>query len=183
MTISTIAVLGAGNGGLAAAADLTLRGYEVRLYSRSARTLAPVLDRGGIELIEGGKNGFAGVGLMGTDIDNAVAGADAVMLAAPASAHAELAAGLAPSLGDRQIVFLNPGHTGGSLHVASVLRRLGRTPKICETVTLTYICRSTAPAAVEIYRRTQNLRLAAFPGKHTAELARELGGLYSANVP
>lgn len=183
MSLSTIAILGAGNGGLAAAADLTLRGCEVRLYSRSARTLEPIVERGGIGLVEGEKKSFAPIRRAGTDLAAAVAGADAVMFAAPASAHAELAAALAPGVDDRQIVFLNPGHTGGSLHVASVLRRLGRRPKICETVTLTYICRATGPAAVEIYRRTQNLRLAAFPGKLTAELARAVGALYPDIVP
>src|SRR5207253_2941288 len=59
MSIRKIAVLGAGNGGCAAAADLTLRGYEVRLFSRSESTLAPIDKRGGIELVENGQEKFA----------------------------------------------------------------------------------------------------------------------------
>ncbi|MFB3108072.1 MAG: hypothetical protein ACE1ZE_01740, partial [Candidatus Binatia bacterium] len=59
MAIHKIAVLGAGNGGCAAAADLTLRGFEIRLYSRSPATLEPLLVRGGIEVLEAGKQGFA----------------------------------------------------------------------------------------------------------------------------
>ena len=42
MSIQKIAVLGAGNGGCAAAADLTLRGFEVRLFSRSESTMVKV---------------------------------------------------------------------------------------------------------------------------------------------
>jgi opine dehydrogenase len=183
MAIQKIAVLGAGNGGSAAAADLTLRGYEVRLYSRSERTLRPILERGGIELIEGDKNNFARPVLVTSSMDEAVADAELVMLAAPAVAHAELVAAAARSLRAGQIVFLNPGHTGGSLHVASLLRALDRKIKICETVTLTYICRSIAPGTVEIYRRTTNLRCAAFPGKFTAELVREMAKLYPSIVP
>jgi opine dehydrogenase len=178
-----IAILGAGNGGCAAAADLTLRGYEVRLYSRSERTLKPILERGGIELIEGTKKDFVRTGLVTTRMDEAVANSDLIMIAAPAVAHAELVGGLAPHLRDGQIVFLNPGHTGGSLHVASLLRALNRKIKICETVTLTYICRSIAPGTVEIYRRTTNLRCAAFPGKFTADLVREMARLYPSIVP
>jgi opine dehydrogenase len=48
--IRTVAVLGAGNGGCAAAADLTNRGFTVHLFSRNRATLQPILERGGLEL-------------------------------------------------------------------------------------------------------------------------------------
>ncbi len=178
MNIRTIAILGAGNGGLAAAADLTLRGFEARLYSRSEKTLAPVLERGGIELIEGGKKSFAKIAVASTDIAVAAGNADVIMIAAPAVAHSGLAAALAPHLKPNQVVFLNPGHTGGSLHFASALRLARVNATVCETVTLTYICRSLSPASVEVYRRTRSLRFAAYPGKRTADLARALTALY-----
>ncbi|MEK7783174.1 MAG: NAD(P)-binding domain-containing protein, partial [Candidatus Binatota bacterium] len=143
MDIRTIAVLGAGNGGCAAAVDLTLRGYEVRLYSRSQSTLQPILQRGGIEIVEAGKQAFACPRLVTPDMAEAVAGAELVMIVAPASAHEKLAVGLSSHLSDGQIIFLNPGHTGGSLHLAAILRGQGVKEKIriCETVTLSYICR------------------------------------------
>jgi opine dehydrogenase len=182
MGIHTIAVIGAGNGGCAAAADLTLRGYEARLYSRSARTLEPIRERGGIELVEEGNKYFARPALATNQLDEAVAGAELIMIVAPAVAHEELVAGLGPHLRDGQIIFLNPGHTGGALHVAALLRRFDARVKICETVTLTYICRSIGPAAVEVYRRTTNLLCAAFPGKFTADVVRVIGSIYSAVV-
>jgi len=178
MSIRTVAILGAGNGGLAAAADLTLRGYEVRLYSRSERTLSPIRERGGIELIEGAKKNFVGVPTTSTRLDEVVRGAEMIMVAAPAVAHGGLAVELTRIIDERQILLLNPGHTGGSLHVAATLRRAGVRAKICETVTLTYICRSLAPAQVEIYRRTQKLKFAAFPGKVTDELGAAVRELY-----
>ena len=185
MVIQKIAILGAGNGGCAAAADLTLKGYEVRLYSRSESTLHPVMERGGIEIVEGGKPAFAQPRLVTSDIGAAVRGAELVMIAAPSSAHEELAAGLVPHLRDGQIIFLNPGHTGGSLHFASLLRERGVKAeiKLCETVTLTYICRLMGPARVEIYRRTTRLRCAAFPGKFTAGLVGEIKNIYPNVVP
>jgi opine dehydrogenase len=182
MGIHTIAVIGAGNGGCAAAADLTLRGCEARLYSRSERTLEPIRERGGIELVEEGNKNFARPALATSRLDQALAGAELIMIVAPAVAHEELAAGLGPHLRDGQIVFLNPGHTGGALHVAALLRRFDARVKICETVTLTYICRSIGPAAVEVYRRTTNLLCAAFPGKHTSDVVREIGSIYPAVV-
>src|ERR1700741_4165544 len=108
MNIRTIAILGAGNGGLAAAADLTLRGFEARLYSRSQKTLAPILERGGIELIEGGKKSFAKIAVASTEIAAVVGDADLIMIAAPAVAHSGLAAALAPHLKPDQVIFLNP---------------------------------------------------------------------------
>ncbi|HEY2986772.1 MAG TPA: NAD/NADP octopine/nopaline dehydrogenase family protein [Candidatus Binatia bacterium] len=180
MSIHGIAILGAGNGGAAAAADLTLRGYDVRLYSRSEKTLQPIKQRGGIELREGKKKDFARPRLVTSKIDAAVADAELIMIVAPASAHAELVAALAPHLRDDQMVFLNPGHTGGSLHVANLLRRAGikATISLGETVTLTYICRSAGPAQVEIYRRTTHLACAAFPGNSTPYFVRDLRAIY-----
>jgi len=180
MAIDKIAVFGAGNGGCAAAADLSLKGYEVRLYSRSESTLQPIRERGGIEIVEAGKSSFARPDLVTPDIAEAVAGAELVMIAAPASAHEELAKRLTPHLADGQIIFLNPGHTGGSLHAAAVLREGGVKAKVrvCETATLTYICRLTGPARVEVYRRTSHLRCAAFPGKFTLELVGEMSKIY-----
>jgi opine dehydrogenase len=181
MAIKKVAVLGAGNGGCAAAADLTLRGYEVRLFSRSESTLMPIAKRGGIELVENGAEQFAAPFLVSPDLPLVVTGVDLIIIAAPSVAHEYLAKNLARQLVDGQRVLLNPGHTGGSLHFANVLRALGcqARVKLCETVTLTYICRMPQPARVEIYRRTTNLRCAAFPAREAPELIKEIGAIYS----
>ncbi len=180
MSIKTIAILGAGNGGCAAAADLTLRGYEVRLFSRSESTLMPIAKRGGIELVENGEEKFAAPHFISSHLPQVVNGADLIVVAAPSIAHEYLADSLTSHLADGQRVLLNPGHTGGSLHFAHLLRGGGCKAKIklCETVTLTYICRMPAPARVEIYRRTAHLRCTAFPAKETRELVPEIQEIY-----
>jgi opine dehydrogenase len=175
-----IAVLGAGNGGCAAAADLTLRGHEVRLFSRSESTLSPIIKRGGIELYENGQERFATPYFISPHLPPVVNGADLIIIAAPSVAHEHLAKNLARHLTDGQRILLNPGHTGGSLHFATLLRRSGckAEVRLCETVTLTYICRMPRPARVEIYRRTTNLRCAALPGRETRSLVREIQEIY-----
>ncbi len=180
MSIQKIAILGAGNGGCAAAADLTLRGYEVRLFSRSETTLLPIVKRGGIEMLENGVEKFARPFFVGSHLPAVVNGADLIIIAAPSVAHEYLAENLAHNLTDGQRLLLNPGHTGGSLHFANMLRAFGCRAKIklCETVTLTYICRMPRPARVEIYRRTTNLRCAAFPGKESPALVKEIEAIY-----
>jgi opine dehydrogenase len=185
MAIPRIAVLGAGNGGSAAAADLSLRGYEVRLYTRSEETLRPIRQKRGIELIEAGGERFAEPALLTTKISEAVGAADLIVITAPSVAHESFGRELAGLLSERQLVLLNPGHTGGSLHMAQILRSHGlKAPlELCETVTLTYICRLVGPARVEIYRRTANLRCAAFPGKSTEELVARIAAIFPNVMP
>ena len=180
MTIEKVAVLGAGNGGCATAADLAIRGFVTRLYSRSEKTLEPLRQRGGIELWEHGQGSFGRPHLITSLLQDAVAGADLVTIAAPAVAHEFMARALAPLLTDGQIVHLNPGQTGGSLHFVHELRRAGcRVPvRCCETVTLTSICRMAGPARVEIYRRTANLGCAAFPSDAGPEILPEIAAVF-----
>jgi len=180
MVINKIAVLGAGNGGCAAAADLTLRGFEVRLFARSESAIAKLARRGGIELIEGGGSKRAAPYFMSPHLPPVVQGADLIVIATPAVGHEYLANGLAKYLVDGQRILLNPGHTGGSLHFANLLRQFGYKAQVslCETVTLTYICRMPEPGRVEVYRRTTNLRCAALPGKFTSELVGEIQNVF-----
>jgi opine dehydrogenase len=180
MAIKKIAVLGAGNGGCAAAADLSLKGFEVRLFSRTDKTLLPIMKRGGITLVEGGREQFAALFFVSPLVIPVVSGAELIVVTVPAVGHEYLAASLAPHVSDGQIILLNPGHTGGSLHFSNLLRRRGCTAdfRLCETVTLTYICRMPEPARVEVYRRTSNLGCAGFPARHTEELVQRLAAVF-----
>lgn len=180
MAINKIAVLGAGNGGCAAAADLTLRGFEVRLFSRSEETLMPIRKLGGITLVENDEEKFTAPYFVSPHLPPVIDGVDLIIVTVPAVAHEYLANGMARYLQDGQRIMLNPGHTGGSLHFANSLRHAGVKAKIrlCETVTLTYICRMPEPARVEIYRRTTYLRCAAFPGADGPSLVPEIQEIY-----
>jgi len=174
-----IAILGAGHGGCAAAADLTRRGFEVRLHARREATLGPLRAAGGIH-VRGVHEGFVPLAHMTTDVAEAVRGADVVMLAVPSVAHETYAEALAPLLTPDLPIFLNPGHTGGGLHFVHELRKAGyeRDVRTCETVTLTYICRKEAPDTVAIYSYTKQLASSAFPGRHADELFHLLKALY-----
>ncbi len=169
--IKTVAILGAGHGGCAAAADLTLRGFAVRLHARNAERLAPLRAIGGVE-VRGVHEGLVKLPCMTTRVAEAVEGADLVMLVVPSVAHETYAKELAPLLTPELPVFLNPGHTGGGLHFVEELRRAGydKPVQTCETVTLTYICRMEAPSVVNIYSYTKRLDFATFPGKNAQRL-------------
>ncbi len=179
-----IAVLGAGHGGCAAAADLTLRGFEVRLHARRAERIAAIDANGGITA-RGVQDGTARITHLTTDVAEAVDGAALIMLVVPSVAHEFYAAALAPLLDGETPVFLNPGHTGGALHFAHALARAGYTgtPRLCETVTLTYIARLEAAATVGIYGYTKRLLFAALPARETAALHALVVALYPEIVP
>ena len=184
MAFHSIAILGAGHGGFAAAADLGARGFDVRLQARRAETLAPLIEAGGITM-RGVHDGLVPIPVLTTGVEEAVAGADLVMLVVPSVAHEFYATALAPLLRPDLPVFINPGHTGGGLHFVHALRDAGYrgVVKTCETVTLAYICRKEGPASVNIYSYTQRLKFAAFPGRHADEMYHGIKALYPEVVP
>jgi opine dehydrogenase len=179
MGVKSIAVLGAGHGGCAAAADLGKRGYSVRLHARNGERLAPLRAQGGIEA-RGIVQGLVPIDLLTTDVVEAVSGADLIMLVVPSVAHEHYARALAPVLDGSQPIFVNPGHTGGGLHFLHELRNAGYRGafRSCETVTLTYITRMEGPGLVNIYSYTKRLRFAALPGREAVALLALIKPLY-----
>ena len=175
-----VAVLGAGNGGCAAAADLGHRGYEVRLYSRSRARLAPIIERGGLDMTGKAGEAFVPLPVVTDNLAQAVRGADVLLVTVPTSAHPFYAQGLAPLATLDQIIVLNPGQMGGGLFIAHEIHRLSgrRDLRICEFATLSYGCRMKGPAAVDIKHVTRNLAFAAFPGKYQSELYEAVRPLY-----
>ena len=75
-----LAILGAGNGGCAAAADLGRRGFDVRLWSRSPERLAPLRERGGVEYTGVLGEGFTPLAVITGDPAEAMDGAELVVL-------------------------------------------------------------------------------------------------------
>jgi opine dehydrogenase len=172
----TIAVLGAGNGGLAMAAHLSVMGHEVGLYDKFPEVLAGFVENRQIH-IEGtlGKK-TADLVKVSTDILEVAKGADMIMIVTPAFAHRELAEKLATVLDGDSMVVLHPGRTGGALEFAHTVRsRLsGTCPLIAEAQTLLYACRRTGPATAAIYGIKREVDFAVLPASRTGEVAAKL---------
>lgn len=182
-TLKTIAVLGAGHGGCAAAADLTARGYVVHLHARREAVLAPLREAGGIH-VRGVQQGHYPIAKMTTDVGEAVQGADLILLVVPSSAHAHYAQALAKVIDGAVPIILNPGHTGGGLHFLNELRQAGYkgAVKLGETVSLTYVTRMEGPATVNIYSYMRKQKFGALPGCHAQEVFDLMHQIYPETV-
>ncbi len=180
--IRRVAILGGGNGGCAGAADLTRRGFDVRLYSRTEETIAPVRARGGVEYEGALGDGFAPVPVITTDAAAAMARADLVILMVPTQAHESMAAMVAAHLKPDQLLLASPGHTG--LLIPEALRRHGvRRPRHAETGRLPYICRMAGPAWVRISKASEHLVFGVFPAVDTAAVAERMRPVFPAIQP
>lgn len=85
-------------------------------------------------------SGVATLNAVTDDIALALEGVDTIMVCTVNVAHERVATVLAPHVRAEHLVVLNPGSTGGSLHMAKVWRALGveARPILAELGTLTY---------------------------------------------
>ncbi len=175
-------VIGAGHGGKAMAAHLSLMGFPVTLYNRTPENISAIRARGGIDLesFEGGPRGFAQLQMVTSDMREALAQAEVVMVVVPSSAHADIARTAAPHLRHGQIVVLNPGRTGGALEFTQVLRDSGCQAEVivAEAETFIYASRSEGPAQARIFAIKEAVPLAALPAKHTPRVLETLASAY-----
>jgi opine dehydrogenase len=158
-----IAVLGGGNGALAAAADLTERGHEVRHWRREAGGLRPV-----IRLEDAAGTREVRLARTCADVGDAVRGAELVFLPDPAFTQLDNAARLAPHLDEAQVVFLAPGTFG-----ARVMREAGQARgAFAETGTLPWLTRKHGPDTAAITARATRLPTGVYPARlHEAAFA------------
>ena len=108
-----IAVLGGGNGSLAAACDLTEQGHSVRLWRRNATAQKALRDAGNIlnlKDFEGTRK--VTIALVSDSLPQAVSGAELILCPTPATAQYDIAKGLSTCLVSGQVVFMPPGSFG-----------------------------------------------------------------------
>lgn len=180
-----IAILGGGNGAHAAACDLTLRGCEVRLCEdeRFAANMQKVFDSKTINYKGALGTGTAEISMVTTNLNEAVDGAEVILVAVPAFAHKVYAKKLAQIVKKGQIVFVIPG-TFGSLTFWKEFKAAGVTEvAVAETNTLPYATRLVCQGEVMIMSRFNPLKVGLMPAKKTAETLEVLSKLYDNLVP
>jgi opine dehydrogenase len=169
----SVTILGAGHGGLALAAHLARQGHRVSLWNRSPERLAAVRERGGIRLsTPTSDDSHVPIAVATSNMATSLAGTRLVLVAVPASGHAEVARACAPHLRDGQAVLLLPGRTGGSLEFRRALDAAGCRARILlgEANTFPLASRTVAPAAAVIFGVKNEVAAAALPAVRTSAL-------------
>ena len=175
-----IAILGGGNGGYAAAADLSDQGHEVRFWRRDATGFAPVLEAQGLHLLDAAGSRFVKLALASSDIGRVLRGAELLVAPVPATAQDELARAMAPHLVDGQVVFLPPG-SFGSLVMDRVRRTAGNTAEVAfaESGTLPYLTRKHVDH-VAIRVRATRLPSGVYPARLSDHACAVIAAAYPA---
>ncbi len=182
----TVAVLGGGAGARAAAAELALAGWQVRLWDlpEFIDGIAALLGDHHLE-VDGLTEGRAELQLATDDIRDACEGASLLLIVAQAAGHRPIAEALAPAVTYDQTVVVMPGGTGGALQVAQIITgERGFAPTVAETSTLPYAARTWGERGVTINHHVKLVKLAARPSSETRHVVRDLkpafGGLQAA---
>lgn len=177
---TTVAVIGAGNGGTAIAAHLSGLGVRVNLCDLFPEYLEGIRRADGIELTQDGKTAFHKLHMITDDVPEAIRGVHLIMVVTPSFTHRMIAESCCDALTDGQVVVLNPGRTGGALEFINTIRSKGCTKDItlAETQTLIYACRKTDDSVVEIYGVKKEVAIGAFPANRIQEVLSLLHPLY-----
>jgi len=170
--MENVAVLGAGNGGLAFAAMLSLKGVKVNLYDKYEDVLRPIKSMGGIYIDNDSAREFAKLNLVSNSIEETIKDARIIIIVVPAFAHKEITLNMLPYLKDGQMIILTPGRTGGALQVYHIInsKRPDIKVDILETQTLLYACRKLSPVEVKIFGTKNYVYVSSIPAENIKNL-------------
>jgi opine dehydrogenase len=173
----TVAIIGAGIGGIYLAAELGVIGCALRLTDLDDSRLAPIRARGGLDVDPGG---FAAIERVTTDRAAAVDGAAVIAVCTGGTYQESVATSLAPLLRDGQIILLIQGNTGGSVVFRRALDAAGcaASVDVAEMDNYPYSCWCPQPTLVRPIVRKKFLQIAAFPGRRTDAVFARLSPLF-----
>jgi len=183
-----VAVLGGGACAQTFAAELTLAGYEVRLYELpelAPETLGEVLKTHEIEL--GGEQlnfkwfrraGIAEVALITTEVSEALRGAGLIIVAIPAKGHKPFFEKMIPYLEDGQMISIFPDNFG-CLMLRNMMREGGCNADVMMGgwSSMPYGVRLVEPGRLDCILRIRELICDALPSADGARFFETLKGL------
>lgn len=176
-----VTILGGGNGAHAAAADLTKRGFTVRLYedAKFAGNMKQVFATRKIDYSGVIGEGTAEISMVTSDLGEAMRGANIVIVSVPAFAHKTYAKILPPHLENGQTVLIFAG-VFGSLVFWNEFKKSGSGKDVvfAETYTLPYATRLAGPGKSIILTLTNPVQTGVMPAKRTDEVMQRLKPLY-----
>jgi len=139
-----IAVLGAGNSGLATSAHLSRNNHSVYLWNRTSSNILK-LSRIKKISIKGLYTEKVSIELASSNIEEIINDVSLIIVTIPANYHPQIAGLLSKYVTPDQHILLSPGRTFGAFEFTQNLLENGvnNLPKIAETQTILYTCRKT----------------------------------------
>jgi opine dehydrogenase len=179
----TVAIIGAGIGGVYLVAMLGLIGCKVRLHDIDDSRLKDLREAKGIQ-VEGPNGGFAPLDMATTDLKASTDGADIVIIVTGGNFQEKVAQSLAPLLRDGQIILLVQGNTCGSLIVRRALDKAGckAMVDIAEMDNYPMSAWRRASARIEPIVTKRGLQIATFPGNRIDAVFPRLAPLFPTAV-
>jgi opine dehydrogenase len=175
-----VTIMGAGNGGRTAAAELALRGHEVTMYESPlfAEKVKVLLETRKI-ISNGVINGEAEIKKITFDVSEAIQGSEVIIIIVPTNYHINYARLLAPYLKDGHNIVLIPGSLG-SLEIAEEFRKnnIKLDITISEFAALPYATRIVGPNTVKVFGRRAVLSIGVFPSNKVERVAKIMNDLY-----
>ena len=175
--MSTVAIIGAGIGGVYLVAELGLAGHRLRLHDLDDTPLAEIRAHGGVDVEPGG---LAAVESATTELPAAMDGAEVIIVVTGGNAQPAVARSLAPLLRDGQIVLLIQGNTGGSLVVRRTLDEAGcrADVDVAEMDNYPFSNWRLGPTQIRPIVKKRWLQIASFPGCRIVSVFPRLAPLF-----
>lgn len=160
-----VAILGAGNGGCAVAADMSIRGIDVTLIKTSKNKMHEdnfihlLKNSGSISMSENGETKTANIKKISNDI-NDIKGCEIVIIYIQTNFHEQLIERISPILEDGQIIVINPGY----FSTAYVLKHCAnRNITVVEAQSSFIDCRISEPGLIKVGFRNVRNPLGVYP--------------------
>ena len=175
-----IAIIGGGNGGYAAAADLTNNGHEIYFWQRSKDSSKALIKNKNIILMQDqkGKNRIKIHKICNT-ISTAVKNSEVIIILLPAFAQKDLAKKIKPHIQNNQIIFLPPGSFGSWIFMKEIKNK---TISYAESGTLPYLTRKKNINAVAIITRASKLPTGIYSNMDHKRIIQKLKNIYPSVV-
>jgi len=188
MDVKRVAVLGAGNGGITAAADFKNRGKEVTLYElpKFKKNIDALKKAGKITVKEPSGEFSIVPDLLTTEISEAIKDAQVILVTIPAFATEEFSRQLAPVVSEDQLIIFHCAASMCACRFLIVANDMGieKKFKVGDLNTLAYGTRAfPEKGLVELSLRVKQLFFAAVPASETATLLNAARQIYDCIEP
>lgn len=173
-----IAVIGGGGTAIMMATDLTLKGHRVVLCDQEwhSKKLKALMEHGNeVHMTGANGTGTATISKITLDVEEALAGAEVVLISAMALRHESVTDWISPYLHNGQTVIFSAGNCGSFL----LKKKLGgKNILVGEMQGNIYPCRLIETNVVTTAFSYKEKGVAAFPGKDTPALVEALSPVY-----